>query len=283
MHSYDAANLGHELYNSGNNSADALGSYVKYSVPTVVNGKVYAGTQNALAGFGLAQAVTPGGLAITNAANYGSSVAPGSIVSLFAPIGVTAATANSTPLPWNLATVSVRVNGMLAPIFYAGPNQINAQIPFETPVGQNTFVVSIAGRDWTSGTINVGATAPGLFTVAPGQAAVTNQDGSVNGANQPARVGTVITAYLTGQGAVQPAVATGTSAPLSPLSRPTASVTATVAGQPATVLFAGLTPTTTGIFQVNLAVPQVAAGQQSIVINVGGVDSNPSSIYVSAQ
>ncbi len=56
LRAYDAGNLANELYNSGQNrTRDNLGSYVKFSTPTIVNGKVYAGTQNSLAVFGLMQ------------------------------------------------------------------------------------------------------------------------------------------------------------------------------------------------------------------------------------
>jgi hypothetical protein len=54
LHAYDAGNLANELFNSNQDvSRNALGTYVKFSVPTVVNGKVYAGTQNALVVYGL--------------------------------------------------------------------------------------------------------------------------------------------------------------------------------------------------------------------------------------
>jgi hypothetical protein len=54
LHAYDANNLNSELYNSNENiDRDALGSYVNYSVPAIANGKVYAGTQNALVAYGL--------------------------------------------------------------------------------------------------------------------------------------------------------------------------------------------------------------------------------------
>jgi hypothetical protein len=66
LHAYDASNLGHELYNSNQNRArDGLASYVKFSVPTIANGKVYVGTQNSLAVFGLLAGPT---MAVANAA-----------------------------------------------------------------------------------------------------------------------------------------------------------------------------------------------------------------------
>lgn len=60
---FDAANLSDQLYSSAGVPAgrDALGTGVKFSVPTVANGRVYAGTATALVGYGLlpAGAVSP--------------------------------------------------------------------------------------------------------------------------------------------------------------------------------------------------------------------------------
>jgi hypothetical protein len=55
LHAYDASNLGHELYNSNQaaKGRDSFGNGNKFITQMIVNGKVFVGTPNGVAVFGL--------------------------------------------------------------------------------------------------------------------------------------------------------------------------------------------------------------------------------------
>ena len=64
LYAYDAANVSTELWNSSTKAADAAGNAVKFSVPTVANGRVFVGTRGNNAGGAVGSTSTPGELEI---------------------------------------------------------------------------------------------------------------------------------------------------------------------------------------------------------------------------
>ena len=81
--------------------------------------------------------------AVTNGASFEAWISPGSLISIWglelSPGTVAAAT---VPLPTRLEDVSVAVGDLEAPLHFVSPHQINAQLPFETPLGDVTLSVT---------------------------------------------------------------------------------------------------------------------------------------------
>jgi len=282
LHAYDASNLANELYNSQlKSSRDALGSFVKFSVPTVANGRVYVGTENALAVFGLLNQPSPA--AVVNAASLQpGSVAPGSLITIFGSnLAHTTMLAPTASLPRNLGGVTLSINSFSAPLLFVSPNQINAQVPFEVTEGSVTAVLQLDGMPPVSFGFPIAAVAPAVFANIQKHSSVTNADGTPNAPDNPASVGSIVTVYLTGQGAVAPPVSTGEPAPRGTSPQAIYPVTATVGHYAATITFAGLSADSAGLFQIDLIVPATGTGSQPLVVTVNGVSSNTGLVSIS--
>jgi uncharacterized protein (TIGR03437 family) len=279
---YDASDLTKVLYSAEQNTdRDIAGNTVEFSVPTVANGKVYAGRDTVLAVYGLLSA-GDAGLPVANSASGDvGELAPGSLATIYGSgLATSTATASGFPIPLSLGGASVTVGGVPAPILYASPGQLNIQIPFEVPPGNAAIGISVGGNVVESGSFNILSAAPGVFASAGGAAAVVNSDGSINSLGNPASAGSTISLYVTGLGAVSPSVPTGQAAAYAPLSRTTSTVTATIGTASATVTFAGLAPGFTGLYQLNIVAPAMAAGQYGVTIAEGGNVSNVATIAV---
>ena len=212
---------------------------------------------------------------VTNGASFQQAYAPGAIVSIFgAQLAVSTGVAGSVPLPAAIAGASVTVNGIAAPLYYASPSQLNAQVPYETGAGSAVLTVNNGGQT-VSRTIIVSTVAPGIFT---------DQNGTVVPFGSAAR-GQTITLFVTGAGAVAPAVATGaapaSSTPLANLPKPLLNTTVSVGGVNAPIAFIGIPPALVGVLQINYQVPsQAPLGAQPVIVAVGGVSSPPATLVV---
>jgi uncharacterized protein (TIGR03437 family) len=154
----------------------------------------------------------------------------------------------------------VLFDGQPATLFYTSATQINALAPANLAANSATQMsIVVNGVAIAGSSAPVVAAAPGVFTTAGGigQAAATNQDGSLNSAGNPAARGSVVSLYATGAGS-------GASG-----------VTVTIAGYNAPLLYAGPAPGFPGLMQMNAQIPCgfLPPGIQAVVMSVGGVFS----------
>jgi uncharacterized protein (TIGR03437 family) len=211
-----------------------------------------------------------------NGASFKLTYAPGMTLSIFGShLASSIAAASSVPLPISMGGVAVTVNGVVAPLYYVSPGQLNIQIPYETALNSTATVnVNNNGRV-TSRTFNLASAAPGIFVDQNGAPVPTNSAGR----------GKIGTLFITGAGSVTPPVSTGAApssgTPLASLPKPTQNVEVRVGGVLATAQFVGIPYGLVGVTQINYQIPAgVGVGQQSVVVSVNGIASAPASLTV---
>ena len=214
------------------------------------------------------QPAVDGAPGVLNGASFIASVAPGSLVSIFGRnLARGAQSAATYPLPVSMGAATVNLNGTPVPLLYASSSQINFQLPFVDP-GSASLGVERDSIPTGPFTFQIAATAPGIFMLPENQGAILNQDYTVNDPGLPARVGTVVMIYATGQGAVAPPLPAGQAAPAVPLSITPQNPTVTIGGISAAVKFSGLAPGYAGLWQINVQVPQNAPTGDDIPVQV---------------
>jgi uncharacterized protein (TIGR03437 family) len=191
-------------------------------------------------------------------------------------------------LPNTLAGASVEINGINAPVFFASDGQVNAILPYGISVDRPSNVMVKRGDAWAvSRSVRITPAAPGIFAYGDQLGIVVGV--SAGGAQaladsvHPVTAQQVIVAYATGLGEVSPAVKAGTQTPLSPLSRTVAPVTMTIGGVAARVDFAGLTPGSTGLYQINAVVPAGVTPGSRVPVVVKAADQSSAPVYISVR
>lgn len=222
-----------------------------------------------------------------NGANYFGRWAPGMLASLFSftntRFGDQTVVNSTIPLPTTLGDVQVFVAGVAAPLLYVSPTQINLQIPSSTPTGgfQEFLVVRAStGQVLASWLFRIDAVSPGLFTAnatGSGQLLAVNvADGSVNNASHPAKAGTYVQLYGTGQGIVSGMPPDGVPTPGSILNtntKPMVVINGTVLAD-ADVQFSGLAPGFVGLWQINAKIPaNVPPADVPVFVSLNGINS----------
>jgi uncharacterized protein (TIGR03437 family) len=231
--------------------------------------------------------------AVTNAAsNATGPIAPGEILVLYGSgLGPANTVSNPGPLTTSLGGTVVYINGVPAPVLYAGATQVSVIVPFAATGTQAQIYVSYAGQASNVVTVPILAAAPGLFTVdftGKGQVAAINVPlagtNTVNGASHPANGGDFIELFGTGGGPTNPVSADGAMAPApAQLVQP---ATVTIGGKPASVNYAGAAPgDINGLLQINVQIPTgLPAGPAALTVSIAGINGpTGTTIYVSGK
>lgn len=195
--------------------------------------------------------------------------------------------------PNSLNGVRVLVNGKESFISFigrgedigTGSDQINFVTPDDTALGPVSIEIFQGQEKVAASMVNRRDVAsPGLFAFASQNgatfAAAVSLDGKFiapegifgPGLSRPAASGEIILIFGAGYGATDPPVPAGKIVTvLSAI--PASEVRATIGGLPATVLFGGLAPNFTGLYQFNIQVPQLPNGNHIIMIGRSGINS----------
>jgi uncharacterized protein (TIGR03437 family) len=227
--------------------------------------------------------ISPGG--VVDAAGGGKAIAPGTWVSIFGTLlSATTRAWRDTDfqnglLPTALDGVSVTIDGKPAAVAFISAGQINVLAPDDSSTGLGPVLVknTLGATDPTL--VLQQTVAPALFEF-PGAkyAAATHVDGSYLAGpalvqqgipGTPAKVGETIVLFGTGFGATQPAIsATAPVTAALPLTR-LQDLSVRIGGLDAGIAYAGLI--SPGVYQFNVVIPQVGAGDQSVVAELRGL------------
>jgi uncharacterized protein (TIGR03437 family) len=182
-------------------------------------------------------------------------------------------------LPSSLDGVRVTLDGRPMPLIYAGPNQINAQVPVDLAPGRaKVLLVDSGNGPGPAFSVDVVASAPEIFFY-PVPAVLKNANFSLVSSTNPAKAGDVLLIYATGLGQTSPALTTGGLVPPDVLAY-TTPVTATIGGKPATVAYSIAAPGFAGLYQVAVTVPAAVTGSVPLVLQQGAAASNSVNISV---
>jgi len=123
-----------------------------------------------------------------------------------------------------------------------------------------------------------------VVAASPGVFAITNEDGSVNSAANPAAQGSILVIYGTGEGQTAPGGVDGSVA-RTVFPKPVLPVSVLAGGQAAEVLYAGAAPDfVAGVMQVNLRIPAGLRGTLPLQLRIGEATTPAGlNIFVRAQ
>lgn len=178
-----------------------------------------------------------------------------------------------TALPTALDGVSVNIQGRPALVYFISPTQLNVLAPDNT-LTNTSFGITVRNNGVNSNQFNANTLPrnPEFFRFDGRYIAAVHQDGTLVGkvdlfpglTMRPVKTGDNVSLYGTGCGATNPT--TPADRIVSGAAPVTGTVKLTIGGKPATTSFVGLSGS--GLCQVNAQIPQLAAGDVEVVLQI---------------
>jgi len=236
------------------------------------------------------QAPSYSAASIVNASdNSPGPFAPNSVVSLHGtnlsfppPASVSQDSISGNKLPTQLGGVSVLVENSPAPLLYVSPGQINLLLPSNLIPGNTTVQVVRQGTAGLPVTITLVAAAPALFADPSHVGYAIAQDGDHGAGNAPitpdapAQPGEMIVLYATGLGHTQPNYDPGVIPTTAAYIDNWTTLQVVLNGaaiDSSLIKYAGLTPLSTGLYQINFLLPVTVSPDPEIRVTVAGQTS----------
>jgi uncharacterized protein (TIGR03437 family) len=273
-------------------SADGSGMALDNAIAVSGNGQLFLGTGLSIADtpryelfFGIrAPAVSGTGIflnpqGVFNVFSFGPAgnpIAPGEFITIYGS-GLPPQNVASLPFPAKLNGVQLLINNTPAPLYFISSTQVFGVVPYSLTGSTATIVLDNNGTRSNTITVPVALSAPGIATVTQnglGAGAITHANGSLVSASSPAVRGETVVIYLTGLGAVTPAVVDGAAAK----GLNTSNTVQTIyfgnscANSPncdaSNISYQGLTPGFAGLYQINVTIPPGASPGNAVPLAI---------------
>jgi len=268
-----------------------LGSNGGAASVRIVVGNLAAVVANYSVSSGGVPLIASGG--IVNGATFkGGAVSPGLIATLFgsgigpATLAVNAAGADGK-FSTILAGARVLFDGVAGAMIYASSSQTSVIVPYAV-AGKSSTLVTVEYQGVVSGGTTVAVTTAqlGLFSSnssGSGQGAILNEDNSVNSTANPAKRGSIIVLFGTGEGQTNPPGVDGLLATAT-FPKPLTPITVKISGMDGTVLYYGAAPTlVAGVLQVNVKIPSGIPDGNATIQLFEGTAQSPATITVAVK
>jgi uncharacterized protein (TIGR03437 family) len=170
--------------------------------------------------------------------------------------------------------VRVLVQGRPMPLLYVGERQINFIMSSLEPAGMVKLQViaqSLAGPEIP---LTLFDSAPALFALPDGTAIATDSNNQLLTAVHPARARDIVVIYATGLGVTSPNPGIGEIPAYAASILPSAALKITLNGAPIDpnlIKYAGLTPGSAGLYQINLELPDGTGTDPEIRVTAGNL------------